>query len=143
MDQENKEEDIIETQVEPDVPNSPEEVRPIDATDEDLSFKQTYEKASAAVAISYDEDKQSPFVSALGYESRAQAIVDMAKELGLYVHKDPALFNQLKNLKEGEEIPKDLYVIIATILSFSYYLQGKTPEKYRRADGSTAINTEA
>ena len=95
------------------------------------------------MAISYDEDKQSPFVSALGYESRAQAIVDMAKELGLYVHKDPALFNQLKNLKEGEEIPKELYIIIATILSFSYYLQGKTPEKYRRADGSTAINTEA
>ena len=53
----------------------------INATDEDLSFKASYEKASAAVAISYNEEKKSPFVSALGYESRAQAIIDMAKEL--------------------------------------------------------------
>ncbi len=143
MDNENRDDEIIETKVEPDVPKNPDEVVPISATDEDLSFKQTYEKASAAVAISYDENRDSPFVSALGYESRADAIVDMARELGLYVHKDPVLFNQLKNLKEGEEIPKELYVIIATILSFSYYLQGKTPQSYKRADGSTAINTEA
>ena len=39
----------------------------INATDEDLSFKASYEKASAAVAISYNEEKKSPFVSALGY----------------------------------------------------------------------------
>ncbi len=115
----------------------------IDATDEDLSFKQEYEKASEAVAISYDAERRSPFISALGNESRAEAIVEMAKELGLYVHKDPALLNQLKGLKEGEEIPKELYTIIAIIMSFSYYLQGKTPEVYRREDGSTAVNTNA
>ena len=67
----------------------------------------------------------------------------MAKELGLYVHKDPALLNQLKGLKEGEEIPKELYTVIAIIMSFSYYLQGKTPEVYKRQDGSTAVNTNA
>src|SRR5574344_211890 len=116
----------------------------IDATDEDLSFKKSYESASAAIALSYDtEQKENPFVSALGYESRAQAIIDMARELGIYVHKDPALLNQMKNLKEGEEVPKELFTIIATILSFSYYLQGKTPETYKRKDGSTAVNTDA
>ncbi len=108
MEENNKNDDIIETKVEPNVPTAPYEVENFHATDEDLSFKQTYDKASAAVAISYDEDKKSPFVSALGYESRADAIVEMARELGLYVHKDPVLFNQLKNLKEGEEIHKDL-----------------------------------
>lgn len=115
----------------------------ISATDEDLSFKASYEKASAAVAISYNEEKQSPFVSALGYESRAQAIIDMAKELGVYVHKDPVLLNELKALKEGEEVPEQLFQIIAEILAFSYLLQGKTPENYTRADGSKAINTKA
>jgi flagellar biosynthesis protein len=116
----------------------------IDATDEDLSIKKSYESASAAIALSYDtEQKENPFVSALGYESRAQAIIDMARELGIYVHKDPALLNQMKNLKEGEEVPKELFTIIATILSFSYYLQGKTPETYKRKDGSTAVNTDA
>lgn len=115
----------------------------INATDEDLSFKASYEKASAAVAISYNEEKKSPFVSALGYESRAQAIIDMAKELGVYIHKDPVLLNELKALKEGEQVPEQLFQIIAEILAFSYLLQGKTPESYLRADGTKAINTKA
>ena len=115
----------------------------IKATDEDLSFKASYEKASAAVAISYNEEKKSPFVSALGYESRAQAIIDMAKELGVYVHQDPVLLNELKALKEGEQVPEQLFQIIAEILAFSYLLQGKTPESYVRADGTKAINTKA
>lgn len=115
----------------------------IKATDEDLSFKASYEKASAAVAISYNEEKKSPFVSAIGYESRAQAIIDMAKELGVYVHKDPVLLNELKALKEGEQVPEQLFQIIAEILAFSYLLQGKTPESYVRADGTKAINTKA
>ena len=115
----------------------------INATDEDLSFKASYEKASAAVAISYNEEKKSPFVSALCYESRAQAIIDMAKELGVYIHKDPVLLNELKALKEGEQVPEQLFQIIAEILAFSYLLQGKTPESYVRADGTKAINTKA
>lgn len=115
----------------------------INATDEDLSFKASYEKASAAVAISYNEEKKSPFVSALGYESRAQAIIVMAKELGVYIHKDPVLLNELKALKEGEQVPEQLFQIIAEILAFSYLLQGKTPESYVRADGTKAINTKA
>lgn len=115
----------------------------INTTDEDLSFKASYEKASAAVAISYNEEKKSPFVSALGYESRAQAIIDMAKELGVYIHKDPVLLNELKALKEGEQVPEQLFKIIAEILAFSYLLQGKTPESYVRADGTKAINTKA
>lgn len=115
----------------------------INATDEDLSFKASYEKASAAVAISYNEEKKSPFVSAIGYESRAQAIIDMAKELGVYIHKDPVLLNELKALKEGEQVPEQLFQIIAEILAFSYLLQGKTPESYVRADGTKAINTKA
>jgi len=115
----------------------------INATDEDLSFKASYEKASAAVAISYNEEKKSPFVSAIGYESRAQAIIDMAKEIGVYIHKDPVLLNELKALKEGEQVPEQLFQIIAEILAFSYLLQGKTPESYVRADGTKAINTKA
>ena len=49
----------------------------------------------------------------------------------------------IKALEEGEEVPKELFEIIATILAFSYYLQGKTPSSYTREDGSRAINTEA
>ena len=67
----------------------------------------------------------------------------LAKELGVYIHKDPVLLNELKALKEGEQVPEQLFQIIAEILAFSYLLQGKTPESYIRADGTKAINTKA
>ncbi|MBO6258738.1 MAG: EscU/YscU/HrcU family type III secretion system export apparatus switch protein [Succinivibrio sp.] len=103
----------------------------------------TEQTATEAVGLSYQEGDAAPTVSSVGFGERAQAIVEMAKELGIYIHKDPVLLNELKNLEEGQEVPKDLFTIIATILSFSYILQGKTPEVYTRKDGSKAVNTRA
>ncbi len=97
-----------------------------------------------AAALSYDEGKDAaPTLSAKGSGQRAQDIVKMAQELGIYVHQDQTLLNELKRLQEGEEVPPQLFGIIATILSFSYLLQGKTPENWTRPDGSRAINTKA
>lgn len=97
-----------------------------------------------AVGISYDEEKRTtPVISSKGEGAMADAIVDMAKELGIYVHQDQQLLNQLKCLKEGEEIPRELFEVIAQILAFSYLLQGKTPEFYTRRDGTRAININA
>ncbi|MGN0903193.1 MAG: EscU/YscU/HrcU family type III secretion system export apparatus switch protein [Succinivibrio sp.] len=135
--------DRFNSEKQEDIPESVLEADRVNATDEDLSYKTKYEKASAAVGISYHEGDSSPFISALGYECRAQAIIDMAKELGIYVHKDPVLLNELKNLKEGEQVPEQLFGIISVILSFSYILQGKTPETYTRSDGSKAVNIKA
>ncbi len=101
-----------------------------------------FDKKLEAVSIAYDENRNSPNISAKASEDRAKAIIDMANELGIYVHKDERLLEQLKQLKEGEEVPKELYTIIATILAFSYILQGKTPSKWKRIDGSTAINSK-
>lgn len=120
-----------------------DEAKKIDATDEDLSFKADYQKAQAAIAMSYHEGDLAPIVSSIGYEKRAEAIVEMAKDLGIYVHKDPVLFNQLKQLKEGQQVPEQLFEIISAILGFSYILQGKTPSSYTREDGTKAINTQA
>lgn len=96
--------------------------------------------ADAAVSISYNEG-ENPVISAIGEDERAAAIIAMAKEEGIYIHKDKVLLNELKKLKEGEEIPKELFSIIATILSFSYLLQGKTPESWTRPDGTVSVNT--
>ena len=99
--------------------------------------------ATKAIGISYDEGDAAPTVSAVGEGEMAQAIIDMANELGIYIHRDINLMTQLENLREGEEVPRDLFVIISTILSFSYLLQGKTPEIFRRDDGSQAVNIRA
>lgn len=52
-----------------------EDLSHINVTDEEGSFKAQYEAASAAVALSYHEGDASPFVSALGYESRADPLM--------------------------------------------------------------------
>ncbi|MGN0908381.1 MAG: EscU/YscU/HrcU family type III secretion system export apparatus switch protein [Succinivibrio sp.] len=96
-----------------------------------------------AASISYDEGSPAPVLSAIGSGERADAIIAMAKELGVYIHRDERLLSELKRLREGEEIPKELYAVIAAVLSFSYLLQGRTPSSYKRQDGTTAINTKA
>lgn len=96
-----------------------------------------------AVGISYEEGAEAPKISAIGSGDRARAIVDMAKELGIYIHRDPVLLNELQRLQEGDEVPAELFEAIAIILSFSYILQGKTPENWTRPDGSRAINIKA
>ncbi len=96
-----------------------------------------------AASISYKENDKAPVISSLGEGDRARAIVEMAKELGIYVHEDPLLADELSRLQEGEQIPKELFEVIAVILSFSYILQGKTPDVYKRKDGSTAVNIDA
>ncbi len=98
-------------------------------------------KQKQAIGLSYDEMvNKAPIISTKATDDMAQAVIDMAKELGIYVHKDENLLAQLDKLKEGEQVPAELFTIIATILSFSYLLQGKTPQMFKRKDGSMAIN---
>ena len=95
-----------------------------------------------AVSLKYDGN-QAPHVAAKGEGDMAELILAMAQEAGLYIHQDPALLERLASLQEGEAIPPALYVAIAEILSYSYLLQGKYPDHWRRADGSTALDTQA
>ena len=110
--------------------------------------RQSYQENSApikeAVGISYDEEtKATPTISSKGEGAMADAIVAMARDLGIYVHQDEQLLNELKCLKEGEEIPRELFEVIAQILAFSYILQGKTPSVWTRNDGTRAVNINA
>jgi flagellar biosynthesis protein len=94
-----------------------------------------------AVSLRYD-GTQAPHVAAKGEGNLADQIIAMAEAAGLYIHQDPALLERLEGLQEGETIPPALYVVIAEILSYSYMLQGKYPEHWRRQDGSSALDTQ-
>ena len=91
------------------------------------------------VGLTYDGDK-APFVSQTASGSAAEQILSLAAEQGMYIHQDPELLERLAILQDGDAIPPALFVVIAEILAYSYVLQGKTPEHWRRADGSTAID---
>jgi type III secretion system FlhB-like substrate exporter len=93
--------------------------------------------ATEAISIKYDTSINSaPVIAAKGEGKYAEDIISMAEELGLYVHKDPVLFENLKHLSEGDAIPRPLYLIISEIIAYSFYLQGKTPERYVDKDGT-------
>nr|WP_321239510.1 EscU/YscU/HrcU family type III secretion system export apparatus switch protein [uncultured Tolumonas sp.] len=96
-------------------------------------------KNTELVGLTYDGDK-APFVSQRARGSAAEQILSLAAEQGMYIHQDPELLERLAILQDGDAIPPALFVVIAEILAYSYVLQGKTPEHWRRADGSTAID---
>ncbi|MBB1268055.1 EscU/YscU/HrcU family type III secretion system export apparatus switch protein [Shewanella sp. SR44-3] len=82
-----------------------------------------------AVALSFD-GKSAPKVTASGTDLLAEEIIALAKSSGVYIHKDPNLSNFLQMLELGEEVPKELYLLIAELISFIYMLDGKFPEQW-------------
>jgi flagellar biosynthesis protein len=86
-------------------------------------------KAKTATALQY-EGKKAPTVTARGHGELAEEIIALAKEHGILVHQDDELSKLLSQLELGEQIPAQLYVIIAELIAFSYVLQGKFPENW-------------
>lgn len=91
-------------------------------------------KEKKAVGLKY-EDKDAPKVVAKGFGDLADEIIKLAKENGVLVHEDPYLSDVLARLDLGQEIPDNLYYVIAELIAFSYVLQGKTPEGWKALPG--------
>lgn len=91
-----------------------------------------------AIALIYDGNT-APHISGKTEGELAKQLLAMAEEAGIYIHQDPALMERLACMQEGEAIPPVLYVVIAEILAYSFMLQGKFPEHWRRSDGTAAI----
>jgi len=79
-----------------------------------------------AIALTYD-GQQAPHVSAKGFEHLAEHIIEQVKQQGGLIHKDEVLAQYLSQFEIGDEIPEALYQIIAELIAFSWYLNGKTP----------------
>lgn len=76
-------------------------------------------KKPLAVAIGYDEKSMNaPQVMASGQGYLAERIIEAAKEFNIPVEHDPVLAQALGQLDLGQEIPPELYRVIAEILVF-------------------------
>ncbi len=84
---------------------------------------------ASAVALAYD-GKNAPQIVAKGHGELAQDIIATAKEHGVLVHEDEELVKVLQRIELGTDIPKELYIIIAELIAFSYVLQGKFPDEW-------------
>jgi flagellar biosynthesis protein len=82
------------------------------------------------IGLKYDQES-APKVIAKGYGTLAEELVAIAKENDVMIHQDAELSQFLSTLELGQEIPRELYIIIAELISFAFVLQGKFPEKWQ------------
>jgi flagellar biosynthesis protein len=84
------------------------------------------DKIEKAVALRYDPEKdQAPVVIAQGRGYIAQRIRELARESGVPLKEDSELVEYLMALDLYEEIPPELYAVIAEILAFIYSMDKK------------------
>ena len=58
----------------------------------------------------------------------AEAIIAEAEKQGVFIAEDKRLVSLLSQVELNEEIPENLYVSVAVILSWVYWLKGMRPE---------------
>lgn len=86
----------------------------------------TYYHADIAVALKYD-GKNAPKVTAKGEGLTAEQILEIADRHGIPLQAEPELAKILAQVPLGEEIPRELYVAVAEVIAFAYFLSGKIP----------------
>jgi flagellar biosynthesis protein len=78
-------------------------------------------KVRKAVALKYEPGAGSaPVIVAKGQGHLADIIMEKAAEHGVPVQEDPSLVEVLSKLDIDQEIPPELYALVAEILSFVY-----------------------
>jgi flagellar biosynthetic protein FlhB len=80
-----------------------------------------------AVALKYDKDAaEAPVVIAKGADFLAQKIKDTARENQIEIVENKPLARMLyHNVEIGDQIPPELYQVVAEILAYVYERQGK------------------
>ncbi|TMN73664.1 flagellar biosynthesis protein FlhB [Pseudoalteromonas sp. S1727] len=92
----------------------------------------------SAIGLLYEAGR-APTVTSKGFGELAEEIIKAAEEKGILIHKDEALAKTLSHLELGEEIPKELYYVIAELIAFSYVLRGKFPPGWQDFQGKLNI----
>ena len=88
----------------------------------------SYKPVRKAIALEYGKNPV-PVLTAKGEDVMAEAIIAEAKKQGIHITEDPQLVALLSTLDLNAEIPENLYVAVAVILYWAYWLKGMDPEK--------------
>ncbi len=79
-----------------------------------------------AVALGYAPGQDAaPRVLAAGQGVIAEQIIALARANGIPIRDDPVLVSALAGVDIGEEIPPELYRVVAEVLAYVYRIQGK------------------
>lgn len=79
-----------------------------------------------ATALQYDPEKDSaPRVIANGQRKIAEQILIEARKHNIPIHEDPMLTTALASVNLGQEIPPELYSVVAEVLAYIYRVTNK------------------
>jgi flagellar biosynthesis protein len=79
-----------------------------------------------ATALGYEpEQDAAPRVLATGRGKIAQQIIDLAIANGIPMREDPILSAALAALDVNDEIPPELYAVVAEVFAYIYRISGK------------------
>lgn len=81
------------------------------------------EPRRSAVALAYRDGMAAPRVVAKGRGALAEAIIQRAREAGVYVHESPALVALLMQVDLDQYIPPELYLAVAELLAWLYRIE--------------------
>ncbi|MHA6529278.1 EscU/YscU/HrcU family type III secretion system export apparatus switch protein [Paenibacillus sp. BAC0078] len=86
-----------------------------------------------AVALKYTPGQnEAPVVVAKGHGAIADKILQTAKENGVAVQEDAALVEVLSKLDLDQQIPPQLYQLVAEILSYVYQSDRSAGERRQK-----------
>lgn len=95
-------------------------------------------KRQMAVALAYRSHDSAPKVVAQGRGLIAQAIIERARQHGVYVHESKELVGLLMQVELDQHIPPQLYLAVAELLAWLYRLEHReTPADLEAAKGKS------
>jgi flagellar biosynthesis protein len=84
------------------------------------------DKKNRSVALRYEQKKDpAPRVVAKGQGQLARKINEEARAHGVPVREDPMLVEALMGLELYQEIPEELYQVIAEVFAFLYRIKNR------------------
>lgn len=92
----------------------------------------------SAIGLLYEQGN-APVVTSKGFGELADEIIALAQQQGILIHQDAALADTLAKLAQGQEIPRELYYVIAELIAFSYVLRGQFPPGWQALNNKLDI----
>ncbi len=83
-----------------------------------------------AIALQYNGE-DTPTVLATGMGELADEILAIARESEVPIFENRELTALMASLELGDEIPEELFHVIAEILAFSYWIRGMVPNGWQ------------
>jgi len=79
------------------------------------------EQQKTVVALQFD-GVNAPTVSAKGSGLTGEHILQVAREHGIPLHENSSLAKALSCIPLGEEIPPEMFAIVAEVLAYIYFI---------------------